>query len=128
MNPEPGDPASPEQADLWAEGGVTRLSLGLQTLDERWLADVLGRGHTAADFARATVLAADAGLEITLDRVGNVRARRPGLDDSLAPVVIGSHVDSVATAGRFDGCLGVLGGLEVVRTLNDHEVSTLRPI
>ena len=77
--------------------GVRRLAL----TDE----DVAGRRLVLSWFA-------DAGLEITLDRVGNVRARRPGLDDSLAPVVIGSHVDSVATAGRFDGCLGVLGGLE----------------
>ncbi|HMS74689.1 M20 family metallo-hydrolase [Gordonia sp. (in: high G+C Gram-positive bacteria)] len=69
----------------------------------------------------------DAGLTIRMDAIGNVYARRAGLDDSLAPVLVGSHIDSVATAGRFDGCLGVLGGLEVVRTLNDHGVGTRRP-
>lgn len=70
----------------------------------------------------------DAGLSITQDRIGNVRARREGSDPSLPPLVIGSHLDSVATAGRFDGCLGVLGGLEVIRTLNDAGVVTRRPL
>ncbi|WP_328387276.1 hydantoinase/carbamoylase family amidase [Nocardia sp. NBC_00416] len=69
-----------------------------------------------------------AGLTVTTDRIGNVYGRRAGVDDTSAPVLIGSHIDTVATAGRFDGCLGVLGGLEVVRTLNDHGVSTTRPI
>lgn len=70
----------------------------------------------------------DAGLSITLDRMGNVRARREGTQPGADPIVIGSHLDSVATAGRFDGCLGVLGGLEVVRTLNDKGIATQRPI
>ena len=68
------------------------------------------------------------GLQVTVDRIGNVYARRSGQADHLAPVMIGSHVDSVPTAGRFDGCLGVLGGLEIIRTLNDHKVETLRPV
>lgn len=69
-----------------------------------------------------------AGLEVRQDRIGNVFARRAGTEPGLAPVMVGSHIDSVATAGRFDGCLGVLGGLEVVRTLNDHGISTRRPV
>ncbi|WIY82526.1 M20 family metallo-hydrolase [Propionimicrobium sp. PCR01-08-3] len=93
--------------------GVRRLALS----DE----DIAGRHLVVPWFEKA-------GLEVSFDRIGNVRARRPGLDNTLAPVVIGSHIDSVATAGRFDGCLGVLGGLEVIRTLNDHQVETLRPI
>jgi N-carbamoyl-L-amino-acid hydrolase len=68
------------------------------------------------------------GLEVSVDRIGNVYARRRGRDDSLEPVMMGSHIDSVATAGMFDGCLGVLGGLEVVRTLDDAGVTTLRPL
>ena len=60
--------------------------------------------------------------------MGNVIARRAGTDPDAAPVVTGSHLDSVATAGAFDGCLGVLGGLEVVRTLNERGISTRRPI
>ena len=70
----------------------------------------------------------EAGLRLEQDRIGNVYARRAGADDSLAPVMVGSHIDSVGTAGRFDGCLGVLGGLEVIRTLDDHDVTTRRPV
>ncbi|MGW5387102.1 Zn-dependent hydrolase [Nocardia sp. NPDC003963] len=70
----------------------------------------------------------EAGLRVSTDRIGNIYARRAGNDETLAPVVVGSHIDTVATAGRFDGCLGVLGGLEVVRTLNDHGITTERPI
>jgi N-carbamoyl-L-amino-acid hydrolase len=68
------------------------------------------------------------GLSVSVDRIGNFYARREGLDPSLAPVMVGSHIDSVPTAGRFDGCLGVLGGLEIVRTLNEQGIRTLRPI
>ncbi|NNN06698.1 MAG: Zn-dependent hydrolase [Elusimicrobia bacterium] len=69
-----------------------------------------------------------AGLRVTIDKIGNVFGRRPGRDDSLAPVMLGSHIDSVPTAGRFDGCLGVLGALEVVRVLNDAKAATRRPL
>lgn len=68
------------------------------------------------------------GLAVTVDRIGNVFGRRAGAKDKLAPVMIGSHIDSVPTAGRFDGCLGVLGGLEIVRTLNENAIATRRPI
>src|SRR4051812_29712333 len=58
----------------------------------------------------------EVGLEVRVDRIGNVYARRPGRRPELKPVMLGSHIDSVPTAGRFDGCLGVLGALEIVRT------------
>jgi N-carbamoyl-L-amino-acid hydrolase len=70
----------------------------------------------------------DLGLEVTIDRIGNVYGRRAGRENTLSPVVIGSHVDSVPTGGRFDGCLGVLGGLEIVRTLEEAGVRTRRPL
>lgn len=70
----------------------------------------------------------DAGLDISIDAIGNVFACREGTDSSADPVMIGSHIDSVATAGRFDGCLGVLGGLEIARTLNDTQIETRRPL
>ncbi|MDD9877836.1 MAG: Zn-dependent hydrolase [Magnetovibrio sp.] len=70
----------------------------------------------------------DAGCTITVDAIGNIFARRPGRDESLAPVMMGSHLDTQPTGGRFDGVLGVLAGLEVVRTLNDHGVETAAPI
>ncbi|HEX8303234.1 MAG TPA: hydantoinase/carbamoylase family amidase [Jatrophihabitans sp.] len=70
----------------------------------------------------------EAGMSVRIDPMGNIIARREGADATAAPVVTGSHLDSVATAGAFDGCLGVLGGLEVVRTLNERRISTRRPV
>ena len=70
----------------------------------------------------------DLGLDVQVDRIGNVVATRPGADASLAPVMVGSHIDTVGTGGRFDGNLGVLAGLEVVRVLDDHHVHTDRPL
>ncbi len=72
--------------------------------------------------------AKEAGCTISVDRMGNVFARRAGSDDSLAPVITGSHADSQPTGGRFDGIYGVLGGLEVIRSLNDHGITTRRAI
>lgn len=70
----------------------------------------------------------EAGLEVRVDRIGNVYATRPGRDRSQPCVLMGSHIDTVATGGAFDGTLGVLGGIEVMRTLNDAGVETLRDI
>ena len=67
------------------------------------------------------------GLEVRIDAIGNVVGRRAGREDSAA-VMMGSHIDTVATGGRYDGNLGVLGGLEVVETLNDAGVVTRRPL
>lgn len=70
----------------------------------------------------------EAGCTIKIDQMGNVFARRAGKDNTLAPVVTGSHIDSQPTGGRFDGVYGVLAGLEVIRSLNDAKIETLRPI
>ena len=70
----------------------------------------------------------ECGLTVRIDRIGNVFGRRAGRDDTLAPVMSGSHIDSVTTGGAFDGSLGVLSALEAVRALNRAEVTTLRPI
>jgi N-carbamoyl-L-amino-acid hydrolase len=70
----------------------------------------------------------DAGCSITVDRMGNIFARRPGRNDSLPPVVTGSHLDTQPTGGKFDGVYGVLAGLEVIRTLNDHGFETEAPL
>jgi beta-ureidopropionase / N-carbamoyl-L-amino-acid hydrolase len=68
-----------------------------------------------------------AGCTVTVDRLGSMFARRAGTED-LPPVLIGSHLDTQPTGGRFDGVLGVLAGLEVLRTLQDSGVRTRRPI
>ena len=96
-----------------AKGGVCRLAL----------TDLDRQGRDL--FVR---WAKDAGCTISVDRMGNVYARRAGRDDTLAPVVTGSHADSQPTGGKFDGIYGVLGGLEVIRSLNDHGIETDRPI
>ncbi len=70
----------------------------------------------------------EAGCEITIDRMGNIFARRAGSDNARPPVAMGSHLDTQPHGGRFDGIFGVLAGLEVVRTLNDHAIETESPI
>jgi N-carbamoyl-L-amino-acid hydrolase len=69
-----------------------------------------------------------AGCTVEIDRLGNIFARRPGTDPSLPPVAIGSHLDTQICGGRYDGILGVLCGLEIVRTLNDRGLQTRRGI
>jgi N-carbamoyl-L-amino-acid hydrolase len=70
----------------------------------------------------------EAGCTVKVDQMGNIFARRPGRNNNLAPVGTGSHLDSQPTGGRFDGVYGVLAGLEVIRTLNDHGIETERPV
>jgi N-carbamoyl-L-amino-acid hydrolase len=70
----------------------------------------------------------EAGCTVTVDRIGNIFARRAGRRADLPPVMAGSHLDTQPTGGRFDGAYGVLAGLEVVRTLNDLGYETEAPI
>jgi len=70
----------------------------------------------------------DLGLDVRVDRIGNVVATRAGRDPGAAPVMTGSHIDTVRTGGRYDGTLGVLAGLEVVRALDDAGHTTRRPL
>jgi N-carbamoyl-L-amino-acid hydrolase len=71
---------------------------------------------------------AEAGLEMGVDAMGTMFATRAGADPEALPVYVGSHLDTQPTGGRYDGVLGVLGGLEVVRTLNDLGIRTKHPI
>ena len=68
------------------------------------------------------------GCTVKVDEMGNMFARRTGEDPSLPPVIVGSHLDTQPTGGKFDGVLGVLGALEVVRSLNDLKIKTRYPI
>ena len=95
------------------KGGVCRLAL--TELDK------IGR-DLVVQWAR------DAGMAITMDQIGNVFMRRAGTNDALPPIMTGSHIDTQPTGGKFDGNYGVLAGLEVVRTLNDHGIQTEAPI
>ncbi len=69
-----------------------------------------------------------AGCTMGLDQMGNMFARREGTDPEALPVYVGSHLDTQPTGGKYDGVLGVLGGLEIIRTLNDLDVKTKHPI
>lgn len=68
------------------------------------------------------------GCTVRVDAIGNIFARRPGLDTDAPVVMTGSHLDSQPTGGKFDGAYGVLAGLEVIRTLNHHDIRTRAPI
>ena len=94
-------------------GGVRRLAL---SDEDRQARDLL------VEWLRA------AGLAVRVDDLGNTYGRRAGTDPSAAPVVFGSHLDTVPTGGRFDGVLGVLGALEVVRVLEDAGIRTHAPL
>lgn len=94
-------------------GGLHRL-----TLSE---ADKEARDKFVADLE-------DLGLEVRIDRIGNIFGRREGTDPDAAPVLIGSHLDSQPYGGRFDGQLGILAALETLRVLEDKDIQTTRPI
>ncbi len=70
----------------------------------------------------------DAGCSMGLDQMGNMFAHREGTDPDALPVYVGSHLDTQPTGGKYDGVLGVLGGLEIIRTLNDLGIKTKHPI
>jgi len=69
-----------------------------------------------------------AGCTMGLDQMGNMFARREGTDPDALPVYVGSHLDTQPTGGKYDGVLGVLAGLEIIRTLNDMDIHTKHPI
>jgi beta-ureidopropionase / N-carbamoyl-L-amino-acid hydrolase len=84
-------------------------------------ADVAGRRY-------AMELMRSAGLEPRIDAAGNVFGRRDGSDGSLKPILFGSHIDSVPGGGNFDGDLGSLSAIEVVRSFKDRGVTTRHPL
>jgi N-carbamoyl-L-amino-acid hydrolase len=96
-----------------AKGGVKRLAL--TDLDRQGRDRFVGWAREAA-------------METRVDAIGNLFARRPGLQADAPPVVMGSHLDSQPSGGKFDGAYGVLAGLEVVRTLNDAGIHTRAPL
>ena len=95
------------------KGGVRRLTL--TDIDRQ------GRDHFRAQCEAA-------GLAVRVDEIGNMFARRPGRDPSRLPVLMGSHLDSQPSGGKFDGALGVIAGLEVMRSLQDLGIATEAPL
>src|SRR5512145_270831 len=94
-------------------GGLTRVAL---TDEDRIARD------------RMVAWMREAGCRVTVDQMGNIFGERPGAPGETRAVMVGSHVDSVPTGGKYDGQLGVLCGLEVLRSLNDHKVDTRHPV
>lgn len=70
----------------------------------------------------------ETGCRVAVDRIGNIFARRAGTDDHLPPVLVGSHLDTQMAGGKYDGIVGVLAGLEILRTLDERRVRTRRPL
>ena len=112
-----------EQIERWIENlakftdseqsGYTRFSYTKE--------DIAARGYLIAEMKQL-------GLSVRMDRVGNVLGRREGKKKKGAPIVIGSHIDTVMSGGKYDGIAGVVTGLEVVRVLNEHGVELEDPI
>jgi N-carbamoyl-L-amino-acid hydrolase len=94
------------------EGGVTRLGFSDEDLGAR---------------AYVMALMREAGLEVRVDPAGNIFGRRAGTEN-LPVILFGSHIDSVPRGGNFDGDVGSLGAIEVIRALNDHNVRTRHPL
>jgi N-carbamoyl-L-amino-acid hydrolase len=96
-----------------AEEGTTRLAYSDEDLAARaWLSDIMS----------------DLGLEVHVDRAANLIGRRRGTDPSLAPIVVGSHIDSVPAGGSYDGQVGSMGALEAIATLVDADRETRHPL
>ncbi|WP_078428515.1 Zn-dependent hydrolase [Alkalihalobacterium alkalinitrilicum] len=93
--------------------GVTRLALSEE--------DRLARDY----FCSCCI---ELGMSVKVDDMGNIYARLDGVETDKPPIVIGSHLDTVKKGGRFDGVLGVLAGLEVARTLVDHNIKPRVPL
>lgn len=93
--------------------GVTRPSLSAE--------DTAARRYVIG-------LMVEAGLRVHVDAVGNIIARRAGADESAPPVATGSHIDTVVQGGKYDGMLGVLGGIEVARLLDEAGLLTRHPL
>ncbi|OPA91743.1 Zn-dependent hydrolase [Pseudomonas fluorescens] len=96
-----------------ARGGSCRLALSAEDQAGR---ELFSHWCTAA------------GLSLSVDAIGNLFARRVGTDEDAAPVMMGSHLDTQPEGGRFDGVYGVLAGLEVLRSLDDHGIQTRKPL
>lgn len=96
-----------------AAGGITRLALSdedksMRDLFVKWLKEI--------------------NLEVTVDEVGNIFGKKAGKNNDFSPVMSGSHLDTQPKGGKFDGILGVLGALEVMRTLHENNIVTERPL
>lgn len=121
-----------QQAALSVNG--ERLQTRLQALAE--FGKIPGGGCNRVAFSEADrdgrefvmELMRTAGLDVSIDTAGNILGKRAGSDERLAPLMFGSHIDSVPEGGNFDGPLGSLGAIEVAQTLSEHGMTTRHPL
>ena len=95
------------------EGGVSRIAFSD--------ADLAAREYVKGEMQ-------DLGLDVRIDTAGNIIGRRGGTDNELPPIMFGSHIDSVPGGGNYDGQVGVVGALEVINLLNEHDIKTRHPL
>jgi N-carbamoyl-L-amino-acid hydrolase len=95
------------------QGGVTRLAYSAP--------DVAGRAYI-------TQLMRDAGLAVRVDAAGNIYGNRAGTDANAAPIIFGSHIDSVPEGGNYDGDVGTLAAIEVARSFAEQKITTKHPL
>ncbi len=123
--PAPGENLRINPSRLWDSlEEMAKIGPGVAGgCNRQTLTDADGEGRHL--FAR---WCAEAGMTMGVDTMGNMFATRQGAEPDALPVYMGSHLDTQPTGGKYDGVLGVLGALEVVRTLNDMGVRTRHPI
>jgi N-carbamoyl-L-amino-acid hydrolase len=123
-----GAPRHVNQSRLWST--LEKLSEFGRPPGADFAAGVTRLGFSEADLAArayVTRLMREAGLAVRVDPAGNIFGRRPGTEN-LPALLFGSHIDSVPRGGNFDGDVGSLGAIEVIRALNDHKISTRHPL
>ncbi len=123
--PEPGTNLTIDPQRLWDQIMET-AKFGGDAEGRDQAADAVGRRQAVRDWFKAQCEAL--GCTVTVDAVGNMFARRPGRNDALPPIAMGSHLDTQPTGGKFDGVLGVLGALEALRTMVAAGYETNAPI
>ena len=123
--PAPGENLKIDGARLWDSiMAMAKIGPGVAGGNNRQtLTDADGEGRRLFQS-----WAEEAGCTMGVDRMGTMFARREGTDPDALPVYVGSHLDTQPTGGKYDGVLGVLGGLELVRSLNDLGIKTRHPI
>ncbi|MDO5046712.1 Zn-dependent hydrolase [Campylobacter sp.] len=111
---------------------LKELFIEINTINDHSFGDGMSRlAYTPQDKAARELFikrCKEAGLNVRVDAIGNIFARREGSEPNLPAIAFGSHLDTVINGGEFDGILGVLGGLEVIRSMNDENIKTKHPL
>ncbi len=127
----PLEAASPRIEATALRADIEALSLIGRPAGGTFESGVSRVGYSDEDLAGRkffTDLLNQAGATVRIDAAGNIFGSRPGTDNSLPPLLFGSHIDSVPQGGNFDGCLGSLSAVQILRVLNDQKIMTRRPL